>query len=149
MQEYHRYRLKLKDRAIVSIQINGQEVRSLIEPDNRDQLSKLYIIESASEIVYIGRTKRNLRRRLHDGLQARGRGGYYGYMWKELTEVDVLVWSFPHEDDRYLETLEGELVFLFRKHTGKWPLYHMEIHFHNAEKDEVEVARAIFREASR
>ncbi|GAG46357.1 unnamed protein product, partial [marine sediment metagenome] len=65
----------------------------------------------------------------------------------EFALVDILVWSFSGEDKKYIETLEGELVFLHRKHIGKWPVDQMEIHFHNAKKDEVELAQLIFNEA--
>jgi predicted GIY-YIG superfamily endonuclease len=146
VNKYNHYRVNLKDRRIASIEINGQKAKSFVQPDNRSE-PKLYIIKSGSEIVYIGKTTQNIRTRLWQGLTAQGEHGYYGYMWKDLPEVDILVWCFPGEDERYVETLEGELVFLYRKHTGKWPMHHMEIHFHNAKKDEVELAEAILREA--
>ena len=147
VNKYNHYRVNLKDRRIASIEINGQKVKSFVQPDNHSELPKLYIIKSGSEMVYIGATTQNIRTRLWQGLNAQGEHGYYGYMWKDQSEVDILVWSFSGEDKRYVETLEGELVFLYRKHTGKWPMDQMEIHFHNVKKDEVELAEAIFREA--
>ncbi len=146
----NKYHLKLKDRQILSIEYGGRIVESFIEPDNHSKLHKLYVIKRGSNVVYFGQTTQNIRTRLWQGLNAKGSHGYWGYQWKDLPEVDILVWCFLGLDSknrRYIETLEGELVFLFRKHTGKWPEHHTEIHFHNAQEDEIELAEAIFRDA--
>lgn len=144
---YHKYHIKLKNRKIHRIYMEGRELASFVKPDNQSRLPKLYVVKSDSEIVYVGQTTRNMRRRLYDGLQAQGKGGYHGYMWKDLSSVYILIWCFEGKDERYIETLEGELVFLLRTRTGQWPKGQMEIHFHNAKIDEVKLAEAILREA--
>jgi hypothetical protein len=47
---------------------------------------------------------------------------------------------------KWVETVEAELVFLFRKQTGKWPRYQTEIHFHNATARQKEGAEGIYGE---
>lgn len=148
VKNYHRYRLKLANRDIASIEFNGQKVKSFMQPDNHSELPKLYIVKSKSEAIYIGQTTQNMRTRLRYGLKAHGKTGYYGYMWKDLDEVDILIWCFPSKSDKYVEAIEGELVYLFRNRTGKWPKYQMEIHFHNATEDEIKVTEAIFKESA-
>lgn len=149
VKNYHRYRLKLKGRQIESIEINGQKVRTFVEPDNHSGLPKLYVVKSGSEVIYIGQTIQNMRNRLRGALKAQGETGYYGYMWKNLPEVEILIWYFPNMSKVYVETIEAELVFLFRKLKGKWPKYQMEIHFHNATKDQIKMTEAIYEECCR
>lgn len=149
VKNYRRYRIILKNRQIVSIEINGNQVRSFIQPDNHSKLPKLYIVKSGSEVIYIGQTTQDMRARLRQGLTAQGKTGYYGYMWKDLPRVDILIWCFPNREREYVEAIEGELVFLFRKYKGRWPERQMEIHFHNAEENEIKVAEAICQEISK
>ena len=149
VKNHHNYRIKLRDRQIISIERNGQKIESFVEPDNHSKLPKLYIVKSGSEVIYVGQTTQNMRTRLRQGLKAQGEHGYYGYMWKDLPEVNLLMWCFPNRSESYVETIEGELVFLFRKRKGKWPERQTEIHFHNASKDETKVAEAIYKEACR
>ena len=103
LKNYHRYNIKLKDKAIESIYMNGRKLKRFEQPD-KPHTGKLYVVKSGSEIVYIGQTKQNMRRRLYDGLK-----GKYRYMWKDLPEVCILIWSFDGdgEDSEYLETIEG------------------------------------------
>ena len=147
LRNYNRYRLRFKDKEILSIEMDGQEINRFVGPDNQSKLPKLYIIKSGPEAIYIGQTTQGMRTRIRYGLKAEGKTGYYGYKWKDLAEVEVLIWCFPNKSVEYVEAIEGELVFLFRKHTGRWPRYQMEIHFHNASENEIEVAEAILKES--
>ena len=149
VKNYHRYRLQLANRKIVSIEHNGQKVKSFTQPDNHSKLPKLYILKLKSEVIYIGQTTQNVRTRLWQGLNASGKTGYHGYMWKDLHEVDILIWCFPGKNDKYVEAIEGEVVYLHRSRTGKWPKYQMEIHFHNATKGQIRIAETIFEECYR
>jgi predicted GIY-YIG superfamily endonuclease len=133
----------------MSVQLFGTDLRSFTDPDTKRGLPKLYVIRSGSEVVYVGQTTQSIRTRLRQGLKAKGESGYYGYMWRDLDGVEILVWCFPNRDKEYVETVEGELVYLHRKRKGKWPERQMEIHFHNASADEVEAAEAIYRESLR
>lgn len=144
---YNRYRLRFKDKEISSIEMGRQETNRFVSPDNQNKLPKLYVIRSRAKAIYIGQTTQAMRTRIRYGLRAKGKTGYYGYKWKDLAEVEVLVWCFPDKSVQYVEAVEGELVFLVRKHTGRWPEYQMEIHFHNASENEIEVAEAIFKES--
>jgi len=147
LRNYNKYRLRFKDKEISSIEMDGQEINRFVDPDNQSKRPKLYIIKSGSEVIYIGQTTQSMRTRIRYGLKAEGETGYYGYKWKDLVEVEVLVWCFPNKSVEYVEAIEGELVFLFRKRTGRWPRYQMEIHFHNAFENEIEVAEAILKES--
>ena len=144
-----RYRIMLKNRKIASIEMSGHKVRSFTQPDTKNKLPKLYVVKSGSEVIYVGVTSQSIRNRLRYGLEAQGKSGYHGYKWKDLSEVDILIWCFPKESLDRIEAVEAELVYLFRQHTGKWPKYQMEIHFHNAPEDEIKAAEAIFSVTSR
>ena len=150
LKTYHRYKLKLENRQIVNIQYDGRTVNSFVEPDNRSQRPKLYVVKADSNIVYFGQTTQNMRTRLRQGLTAEGEHGYYGYPWKGKPEVDILVWCFPEDEDpKYVETIEAELVFLFRQREGQWPSFQTEIHFHDSlKRGEAELAKAILAEAT-
>ncbi|TDE05820.1 hypothetical protein [Flavobacterium sandaracinum] len=37
------------------------------------------------------------------------------------------------EERSFVEAVEGELVYLVRQKTGKWPLFQNEIHFNNCD----------------
>ena len=146
VKNYRRYRLRLKNREITSVELFGSRLRSFVDPDTKRGLPKLYVVKSRLDVVYVGQTTQSIRTRLRQGLKAKGEGGYYGYMWRELDRVEILVWCFSNRDKEYVETVEGELVYLHRKRKGKWPERQMEIHFHNASADETRLAEAIYRE---
>ena len=80
------------------------------------------------------------------GFGAKGEHGYYGYKWKDLQEVELLVWNFPGSTQDYVESIEAELVYIIREKTGNWPKYQMEIHFHGATEEERKVAKSILSE---
>jgi predicted GIY-YIG superfamily endonuclease len=139
-----------KDRKIVSIVMNGQKVRSFKHPVTKNKLPKLYVVKSESKVIYVGVTSQSIRNRLIYGLNPQGKSGYHGYKWKDdLSVVDILIWYFPQERLDRIEAIEAELVYLLRQHTGKWPKYQMEIHFHDASKDEIKIAESIFKECAR
>ncbi|MBT9137995.1 MAG: hypothetical protein DDT31_00539 [Syntrophomonadaceae bacterium] len=137
----------LKNRKIASIEMSGHKVKSFTPPDTKNKLPKLYVVKSGSEVIYVGVTSQSIQSRLRYGLKAQGKGGYHGYKWKDLSEVDILIWHFPNESRDYVEAVEAELVYLFRKCTGKWPKHQMEIHFHNTSEDEIKAVKAIFKES--
>jgi hypothetical protein len=146
---------KSENRTIAHV-MNGHKKASFKETDRQSDLPKLYVVKSRSDIVYVGQTTQNMQSRLYNGLNAKN----YPYMWKHLKEVDILVWRSKDkkvEDKetrkkivKQVETLEGEIVFLLRTCNGKWPKHQMEIHFHNAKKDQnklIELAKAILERA--
>jgi hypothetical protein len=147
VKSYQMYRLRLKDRQIASIDMGKQTVKNFTQPDTKNKLPKLYVVKYRSEIIYVGVTSQSIRNRLKYGLEAQGKGGYHGYRWKNLSEVDILIWCFPEESKDGIEAIEAEVVYLVRHHNGKWPEYQTEIHFHNTSKDGVKTAEAIFNES--
>lgn len=139
-----KYRIGLRNREIVFIETKGHKIKNFEQPATKNKLPKLYVVKSGDKVIYIGIASQNIRSRLRYGFQAKGRGGYHGYKWKDLSEVDILIWYFPREKMDCIEALEAELVYLFRKNTGEWPGYQTEIHFRNATDDEIKAAEEIF-----
>lgn len=120
---------------------------------------KLYLVKYKNEIVYVGITAQPIVNRLRSGLKPNIKNGYYGYRWKHLKHVDLMVWcdqghdkpnkSKLKKDMKVFETIEGEIVYLFRKYNGKWPEYQIEIHFHNISEQEKIMAKFIYSKASK
>ena len=110
---------------------------------------KLYIASVEEKPIYVGVTKQSIRNRLRLRWKANGKGGYYGYAWRnELTAATLDIWC--HEDapveDSCLdtETVEAEVVFLIRD-AGQWPAYQTEIHFHQSTTIHREIAASIMK----
>jgi len=136
----------LKSGEFVSIETDGHIIHKFPQPASNNKLPKLYVIKSGAKIVYVGITSQSLRTRLRSGLHAKGEHGYYGYKWKTLNKVDMLVWYFPGSKLSSVEPVEAEVAYLVRRHTGEWPEYQMEIHFHQSSKTDKELAEAIYSE---
>lgn len=121
----------------------------------------IYVVRSADVFLYVGEAKSSLKTRLQRGFisyrhyqRAKvARGGYKGYKWIELFarveksqfSVDAFIFSkeySPAGQRKVIEAIEGELVYLIRNRTGKWPQYQNEIHFNNKEGAE-DAAKAI------
>ena len=125
--------------------MNGHEVK-FRSPVTKTKTPKIYIIRHAGKIVYVGYASQSIVARLQGGLRASGKGGYHGYGWKALDKVELCVFVFDtfigskEENKKYklfVESIEAELVYLARKHTGSWPQYQREIHFSNERAEEV------------
>lgn len=140
---YNKYRIKITDSKFKCIEANGEQGEVFIYRDISDDLYKLYIVKQGEDIIYVGTTKQDIRKRLRYGFSAKGEHGYYGYKWKGLDAVDLLVWCFPDSNKDHVEAIEAELVYFIRERTGYWPKYQMEIHFHRASESEMQVAKSI------
>jgi len=150
-KEYYPYHLKVTNGKITSIKLEDKEgkmveVNTFEKPVTYKDLSKLYVVKHRSEIIYVGVTSQGIRDRLRYGFQAKGKHGYHGYHWKDLGEVDLLVWCFLGEPFERIESIEAELVYLVRNHTGQWPEYQTEIHFRKVTEEEKKVAESIYQE---
>ena len=64
----------------------------------------------------------------------------------DIRPQDMLVWYFPGSKLSSVEPVEAEVAYLVRRHTGEWPEYQMEIHFHQSSKTDKELAEAIYSE---
>lgn len=141
------------DRKINSCSFKNREgsyvtTRGFQAPVTVAKLPKLYILKYQSKIAYVGITKRSVSSRLHGGFNAKGKHGYYGYKWKDFEgKIDMLIWCFPNKELDYVESIEAEVVFAIRQHTGQWPYAQSEIHFHNVKQEEKNIAAAIYNEA--
>jgi hypothetical protein len=127
---------------------------------NKKKSHKIYILRLESEIIYVGITTQPLINRFRSGLSAIGKNGFYGYAWKALSvkggskEIDLFVYNFSDEKMNYkeikdaTEAMEAEIVFLIRSERKHWPKYQTEIHFHQANSEEVSIAKQIYDEVS-
>jgi len=127
----NRYELKVSKTDYKCISVNGKTIDHFITPDTKAGIQKLYVLKSGNEIYYIGVTSLSMSSRLRIGYRAKGEQGYHGYKWiGKISRAELLVWCFTESDRSPAEAIEGELVYLVRNRTGKWPTYQMEIHFH-------------------
>ena len=116
------------------------------KPVTLNKTPKIYILKREGKIVYVGYASLSIGTRLGQGIRATGLNGYHGYKWKQIDELELLVFVFDqelngskHKDDipyvLLAEAVEAELVFKFRKENGQWPEFQNEIHFNNEERD--------------
>lgn len=109
---------------------------------------KLYLLFQDSTFIYVGVTKQPLGTRIRMGMNADGKNGYHGYAWKHLDgDLTMQVWCL-HSDEKFdasteLETIEAEIVHLFRSTSGQWPSHQTEIHFHASSDFHRRAARSI------
>jgi hypothetical protein len=127
----------------------------------------IYLVKNQDDFLYVGEAKSCLKTRLSRGFYSyrhykrtnKKRGGYGGYKWIDLFDKDNQEVSFVNKLDivailfdtsfnetrHKIEAIEGELVYIIKKKTGKWPLYQNEIHFNNRYKDAENIAEKIFK----
>ncbi len=115
-------------------------------PVTLNKTPKIYILKRNDEIVYVGYASQSIGTRLSQGIKAKGLNGYHGYKWKQVDQLDLIVYVFDqelngskHENDKpftlLAEAVEAELVYKIREETGEWPEFQNEIHFNNKERD--------------
>ena len=126
---------------------NGEEQFSV--PASSKATPKLYVVNDCEVIHYVGITRQSMATRLRQGFNAKGKHGYSGYKWKNLSGKLVLsIWVLeniePDEAYRDLETIEAEIVFLCRLHSNQWPESQHEIHFHKSEEFHRKCAQQIY-----
>ena len=127
----NRYEIKVSKTDYKCISVNGKTTSHFITPDTKAKIQKLYVLKNSKEIYYVGVTSLSMSSRLGIGYRAKGEQGYHGYKWiGKIPGAELLVWCFTKSDRSPVEAIEGELVYLVRNLTGKWPKYQMEIHFH-------------------
>lgn len=113
---------------------------------------KLYLVYRDTEVLYVGEAHTSIRTRFQRGcssynhyiIKGKARGGYKGYKWLDKNEnpqrnLTVCVITFPQgyddkEKRKFIEAIEGELVYLIRNKTGTWPKFQNEIHFSNCDE---------------
>ncbi|WP_296315164.1 hypothetical protein [Winogradskyella sp. UBA3174] len=146
---------KNKKRVIVKKEQNGV-VCNFKTPITDTNRPKIYVLKSVNDIHYVGYTNQSVSTRLSAGLRASGKNGYHGYKWKDIDNVDLLIFVFEkfsddekvkEEQKLFIEGIEAELVFKIRTETGKWPLSQNEIHFNNYKSEEVRsVTKTLYSE---
>ncbi len=141
--EQHRYRVRLKYGQVDSVELEGDRSCGFRAPATRRKLPKLYAIVHDNKVIYVGHTVQPMATRIRQGLQARGEHGYYGYAWKTLDDIEIIVWFFPEGKAEQVEAIEAELVYLLRETTGQWPGFQTEIHFHQVSDRDKAMAERI------
>ena len=118
-----------------------------------EKVPKIYILKNKKEIIYVGITKMPLSNRFRFGLMASGKNGYHGYAWKQLSakgELDsIKLYVYLFESEERTEAIEAEIAYLIRHKAGRWPVYQTEIHFHQANIKEINMAEKIFIDISK
>lgn len=144
----NRYEVKISQENYLCVSVNGQTTEHFITPDTKRGIQKLYVLKNGDEVYYVGITSQPVSSRLRIGYRANGEKGYHGYKWKsKISKAELFVWCFTESDRDTVEAIEGELVYLIRNRTGKWPTYQMEIHFHpDATDEEKRLAGTLFDE---
>jgi hypothetical protein len=129
---------------------------------------KLYIVYHGNEVLYVGEAHTSIKTRFQRGYNAFNyykrnndiaRNGYKGYKWLDKVDnpqrnLSVSVVTFPQEYDdkekrKFIEAIEGELVYLIRNKTGNWPEFQNEIHFSNcvgAKKFAKDILKRVFNQ---
>lgn len=157
--EYYKVTLELEkknpsDNKSESYQIKEKSIDGDFDTNFFDPLTsgkpKIYIVKHKNEIIYVGFTKDNFRSRINKGLAprinpktAKHEGGYGGYKWRILDEVEAFVWVFNIEVTKKIdehkwmfENIEAEIVFQL-KQQGKLPKFQSEIHFYSEIENQV------------
>jgi hypothetical protein len=113
----------------------------------KKKIPKLYVVAAEGHVVYVGVTRQPMSNRLRYGFKAKGKGGYYGYAWRNKhTRVSLYLWAAQEDTEAsVLETIEAEVVFLARHSTGAWPDCQTEIHFHKASEAHKQAATAVWK----
>jgi len=142
------YRLQFRAGRLLPCELAGRPVRTFQSPVTRPDLYKIYVVKADGDaVVYVGYTRQPIANRLRSGFQAKGEHGYHGYAWRDLPEVELLIWCFDHQQMEAIEAIEAEIVYLIRKNTGQWPAAQTEIHFHCTTTEQRDVAQAIYSTA--
>ncbi|MGE4314256.1 MAG: hypothetical protein AB7E85_08320 [Pseudobdellovibrionaceae bacterium] len=135
----------------MSYQLLGQDgsQQKFSAPASTPNIPKLYVFYDQHCLHYVGITTQRVSVRLLSGLKAKGAHGYHGYKWKGESKLTLSIWTLDGCGDEkishILETVEAEIVFLYRSKSGKWPQSQHEIHFHNRNDDICkELAQNIF-----
>jgi len=144
----HHYKVRIIKNSIKPYWYNGKDVTTFVSPVTKNKVQKLYVIKHNNEMIYAGITSQSVSNRLRYGITANGNKGYHGYMWKDLNKgesLDILIWLFEDMKRIEVESIEAELVYLYRKEKGRWLEYQQEIHFHNSGEDVQGTAEDIFK----
>lgn len=145
-------KLKGPDRYHVTITNRSAIVRApdgtphFVAPATTRGVPKLYVASKEGMLLYAGATNQSISVRLRSGLTANGTHGYHGYSWGKKNHTICLdIWYLDGEDTKPadLETIEAEVVFLYRQEFGQWPQEQTEIHFYPSGTIHRECARQV------
>ena len=133
--------------------------REKSSPITKQRTFKVYVFKKDEEVWYIGITSQRISARFRLGMK--GSKGYSGYKFKDKVGETLQLLVFTFDDSNYIrkyekrkdnkkiltkeyktlqqkfETIEGELVFEYKKNKEKWPKYQHEIHFRNNDNAEI------------
>lgn len=162
--KFEKYKLNIEDKeentSFVKLKLLESNGIALTDEERR----KVYIVHSDKEVLYVGEAHTSMKLRMQRGYTAfnylqknnKRRNGYGGYKWLDRTEnpertliLSVAIFGKEYDGDEereIIEAIEGELVYLVRNKTGKWPELQNEIHFHNIENTK-ETADSILKKA--
>jgi hypothetical protein len=139
-----RYHVTILDRSAIVIAPDGTP--HFVAPATAKSMAKLYVASKEGVLLYVGVTNQSMSVRLRGGLTADGGHGYHGYSWGKKNHTIYLdIWYLDGEGTKPadLETIEAEVVFLYRQESGQWPQEQTEIHFHPSSTIHRQCARQV------
>jgi len=117
------------------------------DKDAKQNCPKIYVISKNKKIVYVGITNQSIIKRFNYGVNSfsKPKNGYSGYKWlKNNANYNLSICIFDlnrsKETDVYLEIIESEIAYLARNLDGQWPEYQNEIHFHESNESQRNIA---------
>jgi hypothetical protein len=127
------FEFQLSDSGSYSLRRDGKACQ-FSAPASTGKLAKLYTVADEGALLYVGIATQRMSGRISLGLRAMGKGGYHGYKWRHLRHpLALTIWTALLSDAvapiRELETVEAEVAYECRRHSGQWPAFQHEIHF--------------------
>ncbi len=83
-----------KDKRIISKKISKGVVATFTKSVTQKLTPKIYILKYKAQIVYVGYASQPIGTRLGQGMRATGLNGYHGYKWKQVSELELMVFVF-------------------------------------------------------
>jgi len=122
----HHYKLATmangaRDRYEVSL--NNTSALGFIEYD-RSIGAKIYLVERASAVKYIGRTIQRMSQRFSNSINGKK------YTWSASpSNSNLLVWNFLGLNEMEIEAIEAEFTLAMRVYQKGWPVNQTSINF--------------------
>ncbi len=138
------YQLSINDRKVIVNSPSGEN--HFVAPATSNKTPKLYIASYKGKLSYVGVTSQSMSARIRGGMTDDGAHGYHGYAWGKKNHticLDIWYLKESHNPTLDLETIEAEIVFLYRHESGQWPIDQTEIHFHTSNEEHRKCAAEI------
>jgi hypothetical protein len=79
-----KYKIVISYNQFHCIEANGAKEAGFSPPAILDKLPKLYVVRQGKDVLYVGITSQDIRKRLRYGFATSGESGYHGSMSRQL-----------------------------------------------------------------